>query len=167
MEYYWIPLPGWRFHALLTRAFPSLAPSHPWTPPSSPVPRPVLARPRPALVFKRSSSSISTWSMSKRAKEKSTNKCQKARRLHELFQQVCANFCLLPCDTGKARLPRSRGSWAFSGCVCEGVGCALRRLVGNYAPIRNFSGQLPDWNRFWRDFSEVRGGSDGSFRKGA
>ena len=33
--------------------------------------------------------------------------------------------------------------------------------------LRQFSDQPPHWNRFWRDFSEVRGGSGGSFRKGA
>ena len=69
-------LPGLRFHTLQTRAFSSLARSHPCTPTSSPgpapsspglarsspVPRPVLARswpgPRPALArlrFKQSS----------------------------------------------------------------------------------------------------------------
>ena len=33
--------------------------------------------------------------------------------------------------------------------------------------IRQFSSQPPDWKSSWRDFSEVRGGSGGSFRKGA
>ena len=33
--------------------------------------------------------------------------------------------------------------------------------------VRESSGQPRDWKSSWRDFSEVRGGSGGSFRKGA
>ena len=32
--------------------------------------------------------------------------------------------------------------------------------------LRQFSDQLPDWNRFWRDFSEVRGGVGRKFPEG-
>ena len=35
------------------------------------------------------------------------------------------------------------------------------------ATVRQSSNQPPDWKSSWRDFSEVRGGSGGSFRKGA
>ena len=68
-------LPGLRFRTLQTRAFSSLALSHPVLGRASPVPRPVLARPCPALArprFKQSRFFDSTLPTSKRAEEKFT-----------------------------------------------------------------------------------------------
>ena len=75
-----------------------------------------------------------------------------------------------------------KGSWlergsrlvVFSNCgrfQKMGVGIpragSPQRALASPDLGRQFSDQPPHWNRFWRDFSEVRGGSGGSFRKGA
>ena len=39
-------------------------------------------------------------------------------------------------------------------------------IRGNHAILRQFSDQPLDWNRFWRDFSEVRGGFGRKFPEG-
>ena len=91
---------------------------------------------------------------------------------------------LISTDWGFSRLSRlsgnfagmSRTPWGCSKSLCKKSLCAFfvpytkgyRRVLNNLPELeRNyFSSHPPDWKSSWRDFSEVRGGLGGSFRKG-
>ena len=100
------------------------------------------------------SKSFSTLFDNFRAGQKTSKIVKKCQKVSRHFSTIFAQGKFFPAPSGELRF--------YPGQTPESLRCE-KFLLSN---LRQSSNQPPDWKSSWRDFSEVRGSSGGSFRKG-